>query len=246
MVRFAEVPRAPADRRALREEVLAVLAVSLLASVAYAVLSLFEAPIRGATVESADQSPLFGRQVLGFVFGLAPASLVWHLVRRSGEGLGGIGLATDSPARDALQGLALFAVVGVAGIGVYLGSVELGLNRFVVPAPPEGHWWTVPVLVMNALQAAVVEETIVLAYLMTRLQQTGSSAVVAMGASALLRGGYHLYLGWGGFAGNLAMGLLFGALFARRRRAWPFVVAHLLLDVGAGAGWLLFRDRLPS
>ena len=28
--------------------------------------------------------------------------------------------------------------------------------------------------------------------------------------------------------------------------AWPFVVAHVLLDVGAGVGFILFRDRLPG
>jgi membrane protease YdiL (CAAX protease family) len=42
------------------------------------------------------------------------------------------------------------------------------------------------------------------------------------------------------------MGLVFGTLFIRRRRTWPFVVAHFLLDVGAGAGWLLFRRHLPG
>lgn len=245
-MRLAQVPQAPSGRSSLREEVLAVLAVSLLASVAYAVLSLFEAPIRGATVASANQSPLFGRQLLGFIFGLAPAFLVFHLVRRTGEGPAGIGLSFDSPRWDLLSGFGLFAVVGLAGIGVYLGSVALGLNRFVVPVPPTGHWWTVPALLMNALEAAVVEETIVVGYLITRLQQTGWSPLAAVGASALLRGGYHLYQGWGGFGGNLAMGLLFGTLFVWKRRTWPFIVAHLLLDVGAGVGWLLFRDRLPS
>ncbi|GBC86642.1 hypothetical protein HRbin12_00640 [bacterium HR12] len=42
------------------------------------------------------------------------------------------------------------------------------------------------------------------------------------------------------------MGLFFGALFVRTRRAWPLVVAHVLLDVGAGVGYLLFRGRLPG
>lgn len=239
------VPPAPADKRTLNEELLAVLAISLLGSVVSAVLTLFEAPIGGVTVASADQTPLFARQLAAFVFGLAPAFLVFHLVRRSGEGPGAIGLALD-PRRDLLQGTALFAVVGLVGIGVYLGSVAIGVNRFVIPAPPSGHWWTVPVLLMNALEAALVEETIVVGYLITRLQQTGWSAPSAVGASALLRGGYHLYQGWGGFAGNLAMGLLFGAIFVRRRRTWPFITAHFLLDVGAAAGWLLFREHLPS
>jgi uncharacterized protein len=243
---LAPTPPAPTDRRTLWEEVIVVLALSLLASAAYAILSLVEAPLKGVAVAAANQDPQFSRQLLAFVFGLAPAFLVVHLVRRSGEGATAIGLGLDEPRRDAVEGAVLFVVVGVAGIGVYLGAVALGVNRFVVPAPPPGHWWTVPVLLMDAAQAALVEEVIVLGYLVTRLQQVGWSAVAAVVGSALLRGSYHLYQGWGGFAGNLAMGLVFGALFVRRRRTWPFVVAHFLLDVGAGAGWLLFRHHPPG
>lgn len=230
----------------LTEEVLVVLALSLLASAVYAILSLLEAPLRGATVASANQDARVARQIVGVMFGLAPVYLVWHLVRRSGEGPAAIGLSGDRARRDLGLGSLLFAVIGAAGVGVYLAAVELGVNRFVVPVPPTGYWWTVPALVLNALEAALIEEVIVLAYLVTRLEQIGASSRTAVGVSALLRATYHLYQGWGGFAGNLAMGLVFGALFVRRRRAWPFVLAHLLLDVGAGIGYLLFRDRLPG
>jgi hypothetical protein len=223
-----------------------VLSLSLLASAASAILSLFEAPIAGVTVAAAPQSPLFGRQLLGFVFGLAPVLLVVHLVRRSGEGVAAIGLSPDRPGRDAVTGAALFAVIGVAGLGLYLGAVALGVNRFVIPAPPPNHWWTYPAVFMHAIEAALVEEVIVLGYLVTRLQQMGSSSRTAVGASALLRGSYHLYQGLGGFAGNLLMGLVFGWLFVRTRRTWPFVVAHALLDVAAAVGFLLFRERLPG
>jgi membrane protease YdiL (CAAX protease family) len=124
--------------------------------------------------------------------------------------------------------------------------VALGVNRFVVPVPPLGHWWTVPVLVRTGLEAALGEEVIVVGYLTTRLQQLGLTSAAAVGASALLRGTYHLYQGWGGFAGNLALGLFLGAVFVRTRRTWPLVVAHFLLDVGAGVGYLLFREHLPG
>ena len=163
--------QAEPDRRLAYEEILVVLMLSLLASAVYAVLSLLEAPVRGTVVASANQSTQLARQVAGFVFGLAPVFLVLYLVRRSGEGVGSIGLAWDRPRQDVLRGVALFAVVGLAGLGLYLGAVELGVNRFVVPAPPLGHWWTVPVLVLNAVEAALVEEIIVLGYLISRLRQ---------------------------------------------------------------------------
>jgi membrane protease YdiL (CAAX protease family) len=241
------VPPPPADRRTLAEEVLVVLSLSVLSRAAYAILSLLEAPIAGVVVFAADTSNAFPKQILGFVFGLAPALLVFHLVRRSGEGLPAVGLEDDQPRRDLIRGALVFVVVGIAGIGVYLAAVELGVNRFVVPTPPLGHWWTIPALVMNAIEAGLVEEVIVLGYLITRLQQLSWSAVLAVSASALLRGSYHLYQGWGGFLGNVAMGVVFGALFLRwGRRTWPFVVAHVLLDVGAGVGFILFRERLPG
>jgi membrane protease YdiL (CAAX protease family) len=239
-------PRPPVERRTLVEEIVIVLSLSLLASAAYAVIDLLSAPLKGVYVASVDQSTELAKQIAGFVFGLAPIALVVHLVRRDGEGVAGIGLAWDDPRRDLTRGVGLFVVVAIGGAAVYLGAVALGVNRFVIPVPSLGHWWTVPVLIMNAVGAALLEETIVLAYLITRLQRLGWSDTAAIAASALLRGSYHLYQGWGGFAGNLAMGLLFGWIFVRTRRAWPFVVAHLLLDVGAGVGYLLFRHHLPG
>jgi hypothetical protein len=243
----APVPPPPGTPRLLAEEILVVLSLSVLRPAAFAILSLLEAPISGVVVAAADQSTEFTRQVLGFIFALAPVFLVAHLVRRGGEGLAVIGLAPDRPAQDLARGVVLGAFVGLAGVGVYLAAVELGVNRFVLPVPPLGHWWTIPALVLNAVEAGLVEEVIVLGYVVTRLRQLSWTPVQAIAASALLRGSYHLYQGWGGFVGNLAMGALFGFLFLRwGRRTWPFVAAHVLLDVGAGVGFILFRDRLPG
>jgi membrane protease YdiL (CAAX protease family) len=245
----SETPVAPppVGRRMLAEEILVVLSLSVLRPAAFAILSLIEAPIAGVVVAAADQSSEFPRQVLGIVFALAPVLLVVHLVRRSGEGVEVIGLSADRPAQDIARGAVLCAVVGLAGIGVYLAAVELGVNRFVVPTPPLGHWWTIPALVLSAVESGLLEEVVVLGYLVTRLRQLSWSPAGSIVASALLRGSYHLYQGWGGFVGNIAMGLLFGFLFLRwGRRTWPFVVTHALLDIGAGVGFILFRDRLPG
>jgi membrane protease YdiL (CAAX protease family) len=241
------VPTSPVDRRMLAEEILVVLSLSVLRPAAFAILSLLEAPVAGIVVAAADQSSEFTRQVLGFIFALAPVFLVVHLVRRSGEGVAIIGLASDRPAQDLARGVVLGAFVGLAGVGIYLAAVELGVNRFVLPVPPLGHWWTIPAIVLSAVAAGLVEEVVVLGYVVTRLRQLSWTPVQAIAASALLRGSYHLYQGWGGFVGNLAMGALFGVLFLRwGRRTWPFVVAHVLLDVGAGVGFILFRDHLPG
>jgi membrane protease YdiL (CAAX protease family) len=236
-----------ADRRTLIEEVLVVLLLSLLASAVYSLLALLETPqIAGTYVATVDSSTQLARQLADIFLGLAPVYLVLHLVRRSGEGIEGIGLATDRPRFDILSGLALFAIVGSGGIAIYLISVHLGVNSYVVPVPPLHHWWTVPVLFLSAAQAALLEEILVVGYLVTRLRQLSFSPLAAVAASALLRGSYHLYQGWGGFAGNLVMGALFAALFIKWRRAWPFVIAHMSLDVVAGVGFILFRHHLPG
>ena len=63
--------------------------------------------------------------------------------------------------------------------------------------------------------------------------------------SALIRGAYHLYQGFGGFVGNVVMGLLFGWLYLRTRRVMPLVVVHSLLDIVAFVGYALLKPHIP-
>lgn len=62
--------------------------------------------------------------------------------------------------------------------------------------------------------------------------------------SALIRGTYHLYQGFGGGIGNVAMGLILGVVYARTRRVMPLVVAHTILDVVAFVGYTLLRTHV--
>ena len=59
----------------------------------------------------------------------------------------------------------------------------------------------------------------------------------------LIRGSYHLYQGFGGFVGNLVMGIIFGWFYTRTKRVMPLVVAHTILDVVAFVGYALLKDR---
>lgn len=233
----------PAARRDLVEEVLIVLSLSVLASAVYAVIDLLSAPIAGVVRVTFRQDVKLAPQVVSIVFGLAPVALVLYLTRRNGEGLRTVGLSPDRLAQDAWWGALLALAVGAGGLVVYLVSVRVGLNRFIVPVPPLGYWWTVPILVLGAVRAALLEEVIMVGYLVTRLEQMGWKAGVAVGGSALLRGSYHLYQGWGGFAGNVALGLVFGYGFLRWRRTWPLVAAHFLIDVVAGLAYIAFQGE---
>ena len=82
------IPPAPLAPRRLTEEVLVVLALSLLASAVFSVINLVTAPVSGVTVASVSQDVVFARQLAGFAFGLAPVWLVVFLVRRNDEGVG--------------------------------------------------------------------------------------------------------------------------------------------------------------
>ena len=242
---FPPPPPTRAEPRILREEILVVLSLSLLASSVYALLDLLAAPIKGVTAVTFPQVDL-SRQLVDLVFALAPVWLVFHLLRRDGDTPAAIGLGAEPPRVALLSGALLFAIVGLGGLAVYFGAVALGVNRFVVPVPPMGYWWTVPVICLGAAQAALLEEVVALGYLVTRLRQVRVSPYAALAISSLLRGSYHLYQGWGGFLGNVILGVFFGILFLRRGRLWPMVIAHFLLDVGAGVGYLLFHGHISG
>jgi membrane protease YdiL (CAAX protease family) len=223
--------------------VLIVLSLSLLASAVDALLSYLQAPVNRGVAVALFRDVELARQLADIVFALAPVWLVVHLARRSGEGVEPFGLGTATLAADvAWGGLAAVGVAAV-GLGVYLGAIALNVNRFVVPVPPLGHWWTVPVLVLGALQNGLLEEVVVVGYLIRRLEQLRWPAGAAIAGSAVLRGTYHLYQGWGGFAGNLALGAAFGYAFVRWRKTWPLVTAHFIVDTLAGVGYLLFRGH---
>lgn len=230
-------------RRVLAEEVLVVLSLSLLASAVDAIFSFLEAPVNRGIAVALFRNVELARQLSDIVFSLAPVWLVVHLARRSGEGLRPFGLATQTMAQDAAWGTVGALGVAAVGLGVYLGAIALNVNRFVVPVPPLGHWWTVPVLVLGALQSGLLEEVVAVGYLIRRLEQLRWPSAATVAGSALLRGCYHLYQGWGGFTGNFALGLAFGYAFTRWRRTWPLVVAHFAVDTLAGVGYILFRGH---
>src|SRR5699024_7887853 len=99
------------------------------------------------------------------------------------------------------------------------------------------HWWTVPVLIASALKNGLVEEVLVVGYLVERLQELGWRIWAIVLTSALLRASYHLYQGWGPFLGNAVMGVIFTWFYLRRRRVMPLVIAHTLLDIAAFVGY---------
>jgi membrane protease YdiL (CAAX protease family) len=240
----------------LRAEVLLVLGVSLGASAVYSVVNLVDLLTRtrplAQQTATLNQSQAPGRpwldltyQLVGIFFAVVPALLAVHLLGRDpGGARGTLGLDRARPWFDLGTGAALAALIGIPGIGLYVVARQFGANVNVVPAALPNVWWAVPVLVLSAAQNAVLEEVVVVGYLLTRLDQLGWPRWRAVAASAVLRGSYHLYQGFGAFVGNAVMGVVFGYFFQRTRRVLPLVVAHTILDVVSFVGYTLLRNKL--
>ena len=237
-------------RRRLRAEVWIVLGLSLGQSAVYAVVNIIArltaaTPLRDqATALNPSRSPRpyldLTYQLLALGFALVPVVLALFLLSEPGRrATARIGLTLARPARDLAVGLALTAIIGIPGLGIYALGRAAGITVEVQAATLDQYWWAVPVLVLAALKNALVEEVIVAGYLIERLEDLGWRAAPTVVASAVLRGCYHLYQGIGPFFANIAMGVVFAEYYRRRRRTMPLVVAHTLLDVVAFVGYAL-------
>ena len=183
-------------------------------------------------------------QLLSVADGLAPVALVLYLLARSGESPSDMGLDASQPRLDAARGAVLAAVIGGTGLALYLTAFHLGISLTVVPENLPAIWWRIPVLILNAAQDGILEEVLVVGYLLRRLDQMGWTPWRAIATSAVLRGSYHLYQGFGGFLGNAAMGVIFGYLYRRWGRVTPLVIAHTLIDTVAFVGYAALHGRV--
>ncbi|MFK0007386.1 CPBP family intramembrane glutamic endopeptidase [Paenarthrobacter sp. NPDC090520] len=245
-----------ASRRRLRAEVLIVLGLSLGQSAVYSVVQLLDkltrAPLSEATStlnrsQSTREYFDLTYQLLDILFALLPVVLVFYFLSLhvTGGSAGGsafarLGFNFARPGKDSLQGLGLAAAIGIPSLGLYAVGRALGITTAILPSGLDAYWWTVPVLILSAIRHAIVEEVIVVGYLLDRFGKFGWSTPLAILVSAVLRGSYHLYQGFGPFIGNVVMGLVFAWLYTRTKRVMPLVIAHALLDIVAFVGFSLF------
>jgi uncharacterized protein len=244
--------RGTADRRPLRVEVVIVLSVTFGLSAVTAALQLADSVLRGLSSQRIPLNPkrsYFDVIDLGLNAAVVVQLLAWgalglYLLWRSGSPPAGVGLARFRWRPDLLGGLGLAALIGLPGLALYLAARSLHLNASVIPSGLGDTWWRVPMLVLTAFADGWAEEVIVVGYLLTRLRQLGVGPRAALAWSSLLRGGYHLYQGFGAGLGNLVMGLVFGYTWQRTGRLWPLVIAHGLIDTVAFVGYALLAGHL--
>lgn len=229
--------------------------LSLGQSGVYAVVAIIAALTRGplgeqSTSLNASQSPRpyldLTYQLLSIAFTLVPVALALYLLSDRGHNpWRRIGLDARRPGKDLLWGVGLGALIGIPGLGLYVAGRALGITMAVQASALDPYWWAVPVLVLAALKNGLIEEVVVVGYLAERLEEKRWAPVAIVVCSAVIRGSYHLYQGWGPFFANMLMGVIFATFYLSRwgrRRVMPLVVAHTLLDVTAFVGYQLLPD----
>jgi membrane protease YdiL (CAAX protease family) len=236
-------------------ELVVVFGVSLGASALFAIINLIgslTAPKALASQHAVLVGSLApGRPLLDLTLQLAsilttlvPVALVFYLLAREGAGPSALGIDATQPGRDIARGAVLAAVIGGSGLALYLAAYHLGISLNVVPETLPRVWWRIPVLILDAAQNGILEEILVLGYLLRRLDQLGWAPWKAIALAAVVRGSYHLYQGFGGFIGNAILGVIFGVLYKRWGRVTPMIIAHTLIDTGAFVGYALLHGHV--
>ena len=247
----------PSLRTSLWWEIAIVLALSVGRSAVYSVLQLVQALTRDEALGDQSTSLNPGAnaaefwdvlyQFLGQFFGFAPIALAIYLLWEPGRSaFRRIGLDVRMFGRDVGAGILLVLVIGVPGLALYAGGRALGITVQVHASPLDASWWTIPLLLLAALRAGLTEEVIFIGYLFDRLRRLGWGTWTIILSTAALRGAYHAYQGFGSIVGNMAMGVVFGWVYARWGRVMPLVIAHTLIDVIAFVGYLLAAAWWPA
>jgi membrane protease YdiL (CAAX protease family) len=241
----------------IRGEILLVLVVSQGVSSVYAIVNLIDFSTRKTALSHQSvglNNSLSDRQVfdfiyqfLGIVFDLVPVVLVCYILwQTTRPHLARLGVDLRRPSWDLGVGAILALVIGAGGIAVYLVARALNLAVNVSADNLPSYWWAIPILLLSALRAALQEEFIVIGYLYARLRELGLRKWTIILSTAAFRGSYHLYQGYGGFIGNVIMGVFFGWLYYRYGRLLPFVVAHFLIDAATFVGYGWAKSAFPA
>ena len=173
-------------------------------------------------------------QLASIALALVPVLLALYFLNQDQIDLGLMPKATDIK-----QVVLVAAGVGIPGIGLYFLALELGLTARVVPSALGDNWWTIPVLLLAAMKAGLLEEVIAVGFFMIKLSKWKPELSVAalIVLSALFRASYHSYQGFSAFVGNFVMGLVFAFWFYKTKRVAPLVVAHFLMDAVVFIGY---------
>ena len=139
-------------------------------------------------------------------------------------------LVPEVTLRDTLWGLALMFVANWVGYLVtepfYAGHAQQPIERMA-----QATTISAPAVLVMSFVNGTFEEVFLLGFLQRGLQARGLS--VALGVTLLVRVLYHLYQGPLGAVSILGFGLVQGLWYARAKRLWSPVFAHIMCDIVA-------------
>lgn len=235
-------------------EILVVLGVSLGISAISSLINFADIQTRGgfrgavATLNSAQSARAWvdlSYQLLDVLNGVMPAILALYLLSRCPGGPDfGIGLRLRLLRRELPYGLGFAALIGIPGLALVALARHLGVNADISASGLADVWYRYPVLVLDGLQNGILEEIVMIGFLLTRLRERNWGPMKAILLSALIRGSYHTYQGLGGFVGNFVMGAIFGWWFTRTKRVLPLIIAHSVVDIVSFVGYAALHGRV--
>jgi hypothetical protein len=173
---------------------------------------------------------------LGFqAIALAGAGIVLYLLVRTGEGIGAIGLGGHRLRMD----LALVMPVWVFAqwIPQAVGRsivVAWHLTTFYPSSSDVGADYLLLGIVASTV-AGVLEEIVVLGYLVRRLEQRGWPVAWVVAIAVAVRVSYHLYYG-PGVVPIVLWATASVLLYLKLRRLLPFILCHVAWDVQVAIG----------
>jgi len=122
--------------------------------------------------------------------------------------------------------IVILNITALASPGLIASMVKASENVVGAHIPPVT---SVTVSVVNG----VFEEVFVVGFVMSALARMQKNAWFCVNVSTALRLAYHLYQGPLGVLSAVPTGLIFAFWFARTKRLWPIIGAHILMDTVA-------------
>jgi len=162
--------------------------------------------------------------------------LLWFLRAREWT-LRDLGLAENTPLQDLAAGGLLFVAVYSAWFLIWNLTAALSPDLILSMIKTGGNVVGAHIPPMTSVTVSVVngafEELFVVGYMMSALARMKKSAWFCVNVSTAMRLAYHLYQGPLGVLSVVPTGLIFAFWFARTKRLWPIIGAHILMDTVA-------------
>jgi membrane protease YdiL (CAAX protease family) len=219
--------------------------IAFLAPGVLSAIDLLAAHLGGAPGVNPFASIIPGHPLANVIFGMltylqvgAVVPLALLLLSRTGQDPASIGFTRPQFGRDVWPGIGLAAsgyftsaVAGVVIVAALASAIGRQTALRLFNQVTIGHVPAYYILygVTIAAVTAITEETLVNAYLLTRLEQLGWNPRWALVFSLTLRTSYHVYYGLG-FLFTIPLGYFNTRSFQKHRSVMRPIVAHFLYD----------------